>query len=87
MTTGSALPVAMAPCWRRNRAPRPRNTTGLSGELAAGDVVSAGDVLLAVGRPAGWEPVSGSLTEVRAREHGTRPLPPPGHAPDGGSAP
>ncbi len=25
----------------------------------AGDVVAAGDVLLAVGRPAGWEPVTG----------------------------
>ena len=42
--------------------------------LAAGDVVSVGDVLLAVGRPAGWEPASGPLAEVRTREHGTSPL-------------
>ena len=45
--------------------------------LAAGDVVAAGDVLLAVARPAGWEPVTGPLTEVRTREHGTQPLPAP----------
>jgi hypothetical protein len=37
--------------------------------------VAAGDVLLAVGRPAGWEPVTGPLAEVRTREHGTNPLP------------
>jgi hypothetical protein len=43
--------------------------------LSVGDVVAAGDVLLAVGRPAGWEPVAGPLTEVRTREHGTNPLP------------
>jgi hypothetical protein len=43
--------------------------------LAAGDVVAAGDVPLAVARPAGWQPVTGPLTEVRTREHGTRPLP------------
>jgi hypothetical protein len=28
---------------------------GFSGELSAGDVVAAGDVLLAVGRAAGWD--------------------------------
>jgi hypothetical protein len=39
--------------------------------------VAAGDVLLAVGRPAGWEPVTGPLTEVRTREHGIHPLPEP----------
>ena len=49
--------------------------------LAAGDVVAVGDVLLAVGRPAGWEPVTGPLTEVRNREHGTRPLPDPSWLP------
>jgi hypothetical protein len=43
--------------------------------LAAGDVVAASDVPLAVARPAGWQPVTGPLTEVRTREHGTRPLP------------
>ena len=51
--------------------PGGRNTAEPSGELPAGDV------LLAVGRPAGWEPVTGPLTEVRTREHGTRPLPDP----------
>jgi hypothetical protein len=48
--------------------------------LSAGDVVAVGDTLLAAGWPAGWDPVSGPLTEVRTREHGTRPLPLPGHA-------
>jgi hypothetical protein len=43
--------------------------------LAAGDVVAAGDVLLAVARPAGWTLVTGPPTEVRTSEHGTRPLP------------
>jgi hypothetical protein len=45
--------------------------------LSVGDVVAAGEVALAVGRPAGWDPVRGSLTEVRTDEHGTHPLPPP----------
>ncbi len=49
--------------------------------LAAGDVVAAGDVLLAVARPVGWEPVTGPLTEVRTREHGTHPLPDPSWLP------
>jgi hypothetical protein len=49
--------------------------------LSVGDVVAAGDVLLAVGRPAGWVPVSGPLTEVRTREHGTHPLPDPSWLP------
>jgi hypothetical protein len=53
-----------------------RNTAELSGELSVGDVVAAGDVLLAVAR-AGWEPVTGPLTEVRTCGHGTRPLPGP----------
>jgi hypothetical protein len=30
---------------------------------------------------AGWEPVTGPLTEVRTREHGTNPLPDPGWLP------
>ena len=53
--------------------------------LSVGDVVAAGDVLLAVGRPAGWEPVTGPLTEVRTREHGTNPLPDPGWPPGAGT--
>ena len=48
--------------------------------LSAGDLVAVGETLLAVGRPAGWDPVSGPLIEVRTREHGTRPLPLPSHA-------
>ena len=56
---------------------RCRNTAEPSGELSVGDVVVIGEVALAVGRPAGWEPVSGSVTEVRTCEHGTRPLPVP----------
>jgi len=64
-----------------------RNTAEPSGELSAGDLVAVGDVLLAVGRPAGWEPVTGPLTEVRTREHGTNPLPLPGSAPGSGPAP
>ena len=35
--------------------------------------MAAGDELLAVA-PHGWEPVTGPLTEVRTREHGTSPL-------------
>jgi hypothetical protein len=53
-----------------------RNTAELSGELSAGDVVAAGDVLLAV---------TGPLTEVRTREHGTNPLPDPGWLPGAGT--
>lgn len=62
-------------------ARRLRNTAEPSGELSVGDVVAAGDVLLAVGRPAGWAPVSPPLTEVRTREHGTHPLPDPSWLP------
>jgi hypothetical protein len=64
-------------------APRVRlcNTAELSRELSVGDVVAEGDVLLAVGRPASWEPVTGLLTEVRTRERGTRPLPDPSWLP------
>ena len=65
-------------------ARRLRNTAELSGELSVGDVVAAGDVLLAVA-PAGWQPVTGPLTEACTREHGTRPLPEP--APPGGPLP
>jgi len=54
--------------------PSGRNTAGPSGELSAGDLVAAGDTLLAVA-PVGWEPVTGPLAEVRTREHGTNPLP------------
>ena len=61
--------------------PGGRNTSGPSGELPAGDV------LLAAGRAAGWEPPSGPLTEVRTSEHGTCPLPLPGRAPGSGPAP
>jgi hypothetical protein len=61
---------------RQSRPPDTRfsNTAELSGELSVGDVAVIGEVALAVGRPVGWEPVSGPLTEVRTREHGTRPL-------------
>lgn len=58
-----------------------RNTAELSGELSVGDIVCVGEVALAVGRPAGWEPASGPLAEVRTREHGTSPLPLSGRAP------
>ena len=54
-----------------------RNTAEPSGELSVGDIVCVGEVALAVGRPAGWEPASGPLAEVRTREHGTSPLPLP----------
>jgi hypothetical protein len=46
--------------------------------LSVGDVVAVtadGEVRRAVAK-IGWTPVSGPLTEVRASEHGTRPLPP-----------
>ena len=56
-----------------------RNTAGLSGELSVGDVVAVGEAGFAVGR-AGWTPVRRGLNEVRASEHGTRPLPAPGPA-------
>ncbi len=55
--------------------------------LSAGDIVCVGEVALAVARPAGWEPASGPLTEVRTREHGTSPLPLPGRALGSGPAP
>ena len=45
--------------------------------LSVGDVVAAGEVALAVGRPAGWDPVRGGLSEVRTDQHGTHPLPLP----------
>jgi hypothetical protein len=64
---------------------RLRNTAEPSGELSSGDVVAVGGVLLAVGRPAGWELVTGPLTKVRTREHGTSPPPLPGSAPGRGS--
>ena len=41
--------------------------------LSAGDVVTIGEAALAVGRPAGWEPVRGGLAEVRVHERGTSP--------------
>ena len=55
--------------------------------LSVGDIVCVGEVALAVGRPAGWEPASGPLAEVRTREHGTSPLPLPGRSPGSGRAP
>ena len=55
--------------------------------LSVGDIVAAGDVAAGGRSPAGWEPVSGPLTEVRTREHGTSPLPLPGRAPGSGPAP
>jgi hypothetical protein len=67
--------------------PSGRNTAEPSGELSLGDIVCVGEVALAVGRPAGWEPASGPLAEVRTREHGTSPLPLPGRAPGSGPAP
>ena len=64
------------------------NTAEFSRELSVGDLVDVGDILLAVGRPAGWEPVTGPLTGVRTREYGSSPLPLTGHAPgSGGLAP
>jgi hypothetical protein len=54
-----------------------RNTAKPSGELSVGDVVAVvadGEVRLAVAK-AGWTPVTGPLNEVRASQHGTRPLP------------
>jgi hypothetical protein len=54
------------------------NTAEPSGELSAGDIVSVGEVPLAVARPAGWEPLRGSVTKVRIDEVGTHPLLPSG---------
>lgn len=67
-------------------SPRLRNTAEPSGELSVGDLVAVGEVPLAVAK-AGWTPVTGPLTEVRTREHGTSPLPLPGQAPGSGPAP
>ena len=58
-----------------------RNTAELSGELSKGDVVVVGEVPLAVAS-AGWTLVRGGLNEVRAGEHGTRPLPARSRLPD-----
>ena len=55
--------------------------------LSVGDIVCVGEVALAVGRPAGWEPASGPLAEVCTREHGTSPLPLPLRAPGSEPAP
>ena len=71
---------------RGRQTARPRNTAEPSGELSVGDLVAVGEVPLAVAK-AGWTPVTGPLTEVRTREHGTSPLPLPGRAPGGGPAP
>lgn len=51
--------------------------------LSVGDIVSVGEVPLAVGR-AGWTLVRGGLNEVRADEHGTHPLPARSRLPDTG---
>jgi hypothetical protein len=62
--------------------PGGRNTAEPSGELSVGDIVSAAEVPLAVGR-VGWTLVRDGLNEVRANEHGTHPLPAtPGEPPD-----
>jgi hypothetical protein len=71
---------------KRIRGGRSGNTAELSGELSVGDLVAAGDKLLAVA-PHGWEPVTGPLTEVRTREHGTSPLSLPARSPGSGPAP
>jgi hypothetical protein len=42
--------------------------------LSKGDIVVVGEVPLAVAS-AGWDRVTGPLTEVATREHGTSPLP------------
>ena len=60
---------------------RLRNTAEPSGELSVGDIVAVGEVPLAVER-ADWTLVRGGLNEVRADEHGTRPLPPHSRLPD-----
>jgi hypothetical protein len=57
------------------RLPRAGNIPEPSGEISKGDVVSAGEIALAVAG-AGWTPVRGGLTEVRTDQHGTHPLPP-----------
>lgn len=54
---------------------RLRNTAEPSRELSVGDVVSAGEDSLAVGRPVGWDPVTGPLAEDSVSGHGTHPLP------------
>jgi hypothetical protein len=61
------------------------NTAEPSGELSIGDVVVIGEAALAVGRPAGWTPVSDGLNECRADEHGTHLLPDPGWLLDAGT--
>ncbi|HEY2261236.1 MAG TPA: hypothetical protein VGI96_01275 [Streptosporangiaceae bacterium] len=44
--------------------------------LSVGDVVTIGEAPLAVAR-AGWTRLRGALTEARAHQHGTHPLPEP----------
>ena len=51
--------------------------------LSVGDIVAVGEIPLAVGR-ADWTLVHGGLNEVRAGEHGTRPLPPHSRLPNSG---
>lgn len=53
---------------------RPGNTAGPSGELSRGDLVTVGEAALICER-VGWTPLRGGITEVRADEHGTHPLP------------
>jgi len=62
LLTGRQLELAIR---YRNRALR---------SLSRGDLVVVGEVALACER-AGWAPVRGGITEVRAGEHGTHPLP------------
>jgi len=80
------VPLRARPGGTATGVTSPGSTAEPSGELPVGDIVAAGDVLLAVA-PAGWEPVTGPLTVVRTREHGTGPLPLPGRAPGSWPAP
>ena len=61
------------------------NTAEPSGELNAGDVVAVAGIPLAVTKN-GLAAVPGPLAEVRTREHGTLPLPPPARGRRAGTA-
>jgi hypothetical protein len=82
----SQVPLPARPGGTAAGVTSPGNTAEPSGELPVGDPVAAGDELLAVA-PHGREPVTGPLTEVRTREHGTSPHPLPGRAPGSGPVP
>jgi hypothetical protein len=80
------VPLPARPGGTADGVTSPGDTAEPSGELPVGDLVTAGEELLAVA-PDGWKPVTGPLTEVRTCEHGTSPLPLPGCAPGSGSVP